>query len=275
MVDDEPNGPTSTNDLNLTQPQENSETLKSPVEVPKSMPQDTDNSLGLAITLDAPSLPSQPSQPASQQNGNQQNGNQQNGTDENPLSATAMGDADIDSMFADLEKGSADSTLNLDLGLSTADIGTASDDLFGDVNFDEITTSEDLNSLMPGLENIVKDDDNDLTIPNVATANMIAAPPAPTTTAATTTEAQNPATTANNINGTSDQAMQNETAAAPPPPIPPMEDQPLSATAPLDSNFDDLFTDSNFSFEGIGDNDMGGDSSMGDLGDLEDWLKGD
>ncbi len=155
--------------------------------------------------------------------------------------------APFESMFNDIEQPTNASSLDFDLGFSN------SQDLLNNPVFDNIdlsnteeatalnaTSAEDINTLLPGLENYVNDGGD---------FSMIDFPPAtmPELTAATT-NAPTESTTAgaNNTGGTGQAAEM----------------------APMESNFDDLFGSGDWA----GDGDMG-DGAMVDFD--EDWFKTD
>ena len=200
--------------------------------------------------------------------------------------------APFESMFTDLDNPSGPTSLDFDLGFPPASTTDAPDLLIDDTIFntmppatasnldDQIqsqtlnTSAEDIDTLLPGLDNYVNDPADfsmlDLTIPTVASST---APETTTTTAAAAAAA----------------AITNNSAPAPPPP-PAAQPQNANTDAaaqqiqqlgqmdaapsalPLESSFDDLFGGSGD--WGAVDDEMGGDG--GTLGDFdEDWFRTD
>lgn len=155
--------------------------------------------------------------------------------------------APFESMFNDSEQPTNASSLDFDLGFSN------SQDLLNDPVFDNIdmgnteeatnlnaTSAEDINTLLPGLENYVNDGGD---------FSMIEFPPTtiPELTIATTNAPAEPtAAGVKNMGGTGQAAEM----------------------APMESNFDDLFGSGDWA----GDGDMG-DGAMVDFD--EDWFKTD
>jgi len=153
--------------------------------------------------------------------------------------------APFESMFNDVEQSTNINSLDFDLGFST------SQDLLNDPVFDNIdlsnteeatnltaTSAEDINTLLPGLENYVNDGGD---------FSMIDFPPTtmPELTAATTNAPTESTTAGANNTGSAGQAAE---------------------MAPMESNFDDLFGSGDWA----GDGDMG-DGAMVDFD--EDWFK--
>lgn len=209
-----------------------------------SMPQDAENSMGLAITM--PQNPTaeviEPLKSPDKKFGGATQ------VAEAPLD-TSTADLDFESMFNDTDLTGADDTMNFGIDFSAE--GNLSQDVLTDSAFEDIemsnadisnlgaTTSEDINTLLPGLENFV----------NAGTDfSNINIPVAPTL----------PETTLVAPSGTVGAPAQHPT-------------QPVVA----DSNFDDIFESGDFSMEGTGDDGMG----TGTLGDFEDfdeeWFKTD
>lgn len=149
-------------------------------------------------------------------------------------------DVNFESMFNDSGTAGDNDQMDLDLGF-TNDTNTAQDFL-NDSAFDDMTMSnddvknlnttsnEDLNTLLPGLENYVNAGD-DFSLTGIPESNSIALPN-PTGVTGTT----GPAGTV------------------------PVEQ------APIESNFDDFFASGNY-VDGGGDEDMGGDGAFGDFDD--------
>ena len=161
-------------------------------------------------------------------------------------------DADFESMFNDVEGADADNDINFDLDFSTdANMGQdlINDNAFGDITNPNNTlidlnaaSNEDINTLLPGLENYVHDGED---------FPMLDIPPA-TTLPATAMLPQ--ATKAGNINVA----------------------EAVADAAPVESNFDDMFFGSgDLMMGGAGDGDMG-DDGIGDFGDFDEaWFKTD
>lgn len=155
--------------------------------------------------------------------------------------------APFESMFNDIEQPTNASSLDFDLGFSN------SQDLLNDPVFDNIdlgnteeaaalnaTSAEDINTLLPGLENYVNDG-GDFSMIDFPTNTM------PQLTVATTNApTESTIVGANNTGGTGQAAEM----------------------APMESNFDDLFGSGDWA----GDGDMG-DGAMVDFD--EDWFKTD
>ena len=157
--------------------------------------------------------------------------------------------APFESMFNDLEQPSNGNNLDFDLGFSN------SEDLLNDSVFQNIdmtnteetanlnaTSAEDINTLLPGLENYVNDSGDfsmiDLPVTTMPEATTVAAP--------TNAMAEQPVTGTDNA-GIASQGIE---------------------MAPMESNFDDLFGSGDWAADG----DMG-DGAMVDFD--EDWFKTD
>lgn len=206
------------------------------------MPHDAENSMGLAITIAQDSIAEATEPPKSPEKKN----SGANPAAEAPPDSNAV-DLDFESMFNDTElTGGGD---EIDFGLDFASDGNLNQAVLNDSTFEGIemsnadmsslgaTTSEDINTLLPGLENYVNagTDFSNINVP-VASSLPENLQVAPVGTAAAPTQ----------------------TSA-----------QPVIA----DSNFDDIFGSGDFSMDGIGDDGMGG---VGDLEDFdEDWFKTD
>lgn len=161
-------------------------------------------------------------------------------------------DADFESMFNDVEGADADNDINFDLEFSTD--ANLDQDLISDSAFDDITntnsglldlsaaSNEDINTLLPGLENYVHDgeDFTMLDIPPITTIPESAALPQ------------------------SNKADKSNVAEA------------VADAAPVESNFDDMFFGSGYSnMGGAEDGDMA-DDGVGDFGDFDEtWFTTD
>ncbi|KAL8794617.1 MAG: hypothetical protein Q9195_002813 [Heterodermia aff. obscurata] len=236
-----------------------------------NQPIDLDPSAGLAINLQpdlqVPKAPTpKAEEPASKPSDQSQPAPAQN-TPEAPQSQQ-QDPAPFESMFTDLEHPSGPTSLDFDLGFPPTSTD-APDLLMDDSIFntmpaaptttdDQIqiqpqtlnTTAEDIDTLLPGLDNYVNDPADfsmlDLSIPTTTTA------PENTTTAA-------PPPPAQNTNNDAAPQQLGQMDAAP-------------STIPLESSFDDLFGGSGD--WGAMDDEMGGDG--GTLGDFdEDWFRTD
>lgn len=260
-----------------------------------TQPIDLDPSAGLAINLQpdlqvskAPTPKAD--EPTSKPSDQPQPALAQNPPEAPPPTASQQQDpAPFESMFTDLENSSGPTSLDFDLGFPPASTD-APDLLMDDTIFNTIppaasntddqiqtqnlnTTAEDIDTLLPGLDNYVNDPTDfsmlDLTIPTTTVSTT-----APEATATTTTTAAAAAA-----------AAINNSAPAPPPPAQPQNTnndagaaqqiQQLDAAPPmmpLESSFDDLFGGSGD--WGAVDDEMGGDG--GTLGDFdEDWFRTD
>lgn len=208
------------------------------------MPQDAENSMGLAITMPPDStteITEPPKSPEKKFSG-------ETPAAEAPLDSSAA-DLDFESMFNDTDLTGGDDTMNFRLDFSSD--ANLNQDVLNDSAFENIemsnadisnlgaTTSEDINSLLPGLENYVnaETDFSNINIPVPSTlpeASQIA--PVGTVGAPVQISAQ---------------------------------------PAIADSSFDDLFASGDFSMDGTGDDGMGG-GTLGDFEDFdEDWFKTD
>lgn len=208
------------------------------------MPQDAENSMGLAVTMPQDSIAevTEPSKsPEKKLSG-------ANPATEAPPDSSAA-DLDFESMFNDTDlTGGGDA---IDFGLDFASDGNLNQAVLNDSTFENIeisnadmsslgaTTSEDINTLLPGLENYVNagTDFSNINIPVASTL--------PDTS----------------------QVAPVGTATAPA--------QTSTQLAVADSSLDDIFGSGDFSMDGIGDDGMGG-GTFGDLEDFdEDWFKTD
>ena len=217
---------------------------KEDIAATQKMPQDSENSAGLAITIPSESLPNGHDPPISSNN---QAGDGA-ASAEAPLQTPNTANLDFESMFNDTDLTVADDAMNFELGFN-AD-GNLNDNILNDPAFDNMamsnqapaelpaTTNEDINSLLPGLENYVNagSDFTNIAMPNTSTlpADASAAGASATSTSA------------------------------------PTSNPPVMA----DTNFDDLFAGT-FSMDGVGDNDMAGDGSAEFQDFDDDWFKTD
>lgn len=211
----------------------------------QGMPQDSDNSAGLAITM--------PSGATAKANDNLRSPERKSGGTtppaEAPLDPTTA-DFDFESMFNDTDLTATDDAINFDLRFSTE--GNMNQDLLNDNAFEEITisntdianlgatTNEDINTLLPGLENYVNAQTNfsNISIP-AAAASTVPETAQGTAVVATDTAAQN-----------------------------------IPQAAGAEANFGDLFGPEEFVMGGTGDEAMGGDDNFGDFEEFsDDWFK--
>lgn len=126
----------------------------------QEMPQDTENSIGLAITMPAASTTEATELPKSPE----KKSSGATPSAEVPLESSAA-DLDFESMFNDTDLTGGDDAMNFGLDFSTD--GNLNQDVLNDSAFANIemnnadmsnlgaTTSEDINTLLPGLENYV------------------------------------------------------------------------------------------------------------------------
>ena len=155
-------------------------------------------------------------------------------------------DVNFESMFND--SGTADDNDQMDFDLGFTNEANTDQDFLNDSAFENITRSnedvknlnttsnEDINTLLPGLENYVNAGD-DFSLTDIPASNSTALP------------------NAANMSGITDAAVS----------------APLEQ-APLESNFDDFFASGNY-MDGGGDEDMGGDGGFGDFDDS--WFGND
>ena len=210
----------------------------------QGMPQDAENSMGLAITMPADSKTgvAEPTKsPEKIFSGSTP-------VAEVPLDSSAA-DLDFESMFNDTDLTGGDDAMNF--GLDFASDGNHNQDVLNDSTFANIeisnadmsnlgaTTSEDINTLLPGLESYVNAgaDFSNINIPVASTLPETSQVPPVGTVGA-------PAQVS----------------------IPPVV---------ADSSLDDLFGSGDFSMDGTGDDGLG-TGTFGDLEDFdEDWFKTD
>ncbi len=208
------------------------------------MPQDAENSMGLAITLPQDTTNESAEPPKSPE----KKFSGSTPAAEAPLDSNAA-DVDFESMFNDTDLTGGDA--NMDFGLDFSTDGNLHQDVLNDSAFENIemsnadmsnlgaTTSEDINTLLPGLENYVNagTDFSNISIPVASTL---------------------PETSQIAPVGTSGASAQ-------------ISAQPAVA----DSSLDDFFGSGDFSMDGVGDDGMDG-GTFGDLSDFdEDWFKTD
>ncbi len=208
------------------------------------MPQDAENSMGLAITL-PPDTTNESAEPPKSP---EKKFSGSTPAAEAPLDSNAA-DVDFESMFNDTDLTGGDA--NMDFGLDFSTDGNLHQDVLNDSAFENIemsnadmsnlgaTTSEDINTLLPGLENYVNagTDFSNISIPVASTL---------------------PETSQIAPVGTSGASAQ-------------ISAQPAVA----DSSLDDFFGSGDFSMDGVGDDGMDG-GTFGDLSDFdEDWFKTD
>lgn len=205
----------------------------------QGMPQDTENSMGLAINMPAASTTETTELPKSPE----KKSSGATPAADVPLESSAA-DLDFESMFNDTDLTGGDDDMNFGLDFSTD--GNLNQDVLNDSAFANIemtnadmsnlgaTTSEDINTLLPGLENYVN-----------AGADF------------------------SNINlsvpSTLPETSQVGTVGAPA--------QVSAPSVVADSTLDDLFGSGDFAMDGTGDDGMG-TGTFGDLEDFdEDWFK--
>ena len=208
----------------------------------QGMPQDAENSMGLAITMPVDSATETAEPPKSPEK-------KSSGAipaAEVPLD-TGTADLDFESMFNDTDLTGGDDAM--DFGLDFSSDANLNQDVLNDSAFANMemsnadmpnlgaTTSEDINTLLPGLENYVNAGTD------FSNINISVAPSLPETS----------------------QGASVGTVSAP---------AQVSAP-PVDANssLDDLFGSGNFSIDGTGDDGMG-TGTFGDLEDFdEEWFK--
>ena len=205
------------------------------------MPHDADNSMDLATTVaqDSTEITEPPKSPVKNPSGATPGA-------EAPLDSSAA-DLDFESMFNDTDLTGGDNAMNF--GLDFPSDGNLNQDVLNDSAFESIeisnadisnlgaTTSEDINTLLPGLENYVNagTDFSNINIPILPTL--------PETSQGT--NAGNVSTTA----------------------------QVSAQPAVAESSFDDIFGSGDYSMGGTGDDGLGA-GTLGDFEDFdEDWFK--
>ena len=208
------------------------------------MPQDVDNSMGLAIIMPQDSTTAAnepPKSPAKNISG-------ASPAAEALLDSNAA-DLDFESMFNDTELPSGGDTM--DFGLDFSSEANLNQEVLNDSAFENIemsnadisnlgaTTSEDINTLLPGLENYV-DAGTDFSNINIPAASSLP-----------------------------------ETSRLPPVGSVSAPVQTSTQPAVADSTYDDIFGSGDFSMDGTGDDGMGA-GTLGDFEDFdEDWFKTD
>ena len=205
------------------------------------MPHDAENSMDLAITVaqDSTEIVEPPKSPVKNPSGATPGA-------EAPLDSGAT-DLDFESMFNDTDLTGGDNTMNF--GLDFPSDGNLNQDVLNESAFENIemsnadisnlgaTTSEDINTLLPGLENYVNagTDFSNINIPILPTLP----------------EASQ-GTNAGNVGATAQDSA-----------------QPAAA----ESSFDDIFGSGDYSMGGTGDDGLGA-GTLGDFEDFdEDWFK--
>lgn len=223
---------------------ENTESDSNNITRDPGMPQDAENSMGLAITLPQDSIAEATEPPKSPE----KKISGATPAAEAPPDTSAT-DLDFESMFNDTDLTGGGDTI--DFGLDFASDGNLNQAVLNDSTFENMemsnvdmsslgaTRSEDINTLLPGLENYVNAG-ADFSNVNVPVASTL------------------PETS---------QVAPVSTSAAPA--------QASTQPAVADSSLDDIFGSGDFSMDGIGDDGMGG-GTFGDLEDFdEDWFKTD
>ena len=205
------------------------------------MPHNAENSMDLASTVaqDSTEIIEPPKSPVKIPSGASPGA-------EAPLDSSAA-DLDFESMFNDTDLTGGDNTMNF--GLDFPSDGNLNQDVLNDSAFENIeisnadisnlgaTTSEDINTLLPGLENYVNagTDFSNINIPILPTL---------------------PETSQGTNVGTVSATAQEST-------------QPAAA----ESSFDDIFGSGDYSMGGTGDDGLGA-GTLGDFEDFdEDWFK--
>lgn len=205
----------------------------------QDMPQDTENSMGLAITIPAASTTEATELPKSPE----KKSSGATPAAEMPLESSAA-DLDFESMFNDTDLAGGDDDMNFGLDFSTD--GNLNQDVLNNSAFTNIemnnadmsnlgaTTSEDINTLLPGLENYVNAG-TDFSSINLS------------------------------VTSTLPETSQVGTVGAPA--------QVSAPSVVADSTLDDLFGSGDFTMDGSGDDGMG-TGTFGELTDFdEDWFK--
>lgn len=164
----------------------------------QGMPQGSDNSMGLAISMPPDVTAEAQDHPKSLE----KKPTEATGEVEAPLELPDSGDLDFESMFNDTDLTAADDAMSFDLGFSTDP--AVSQDILNDTSFENInmsntdmtnlatTTNEDLDSLLPGVENYLNADTDfsSISVPAASSLPETTQGTVATTTGATT---QNPA----------------------------------------------------------------------------------
>ena len=205
----------------------------------QGMPQDSENSVGLAITIPSDDIPEPSEQPKTPEHPAEANT-----VPEAPIEISDAIDLDFESMFNDTDPKAIDDALNFDFDFST-DSAMAEDILmdsgFNDSNINNTntanipaTSNEDIDSLLPGVENYLnaETDFSNITMPTTTTLPNTSQPAAASATQA---------------------PLQEST-------------EPVMAETSFDDNFFGL---GNFEMEGAGGDELG-DGTLGDFEDF-DW----
>ena len=239
--------PMQTNESDGTKPEAVAEIVEDkPVTIPEEISHDPEKPKGLAIKIDptasAPAASTAVPTTADQALENGDNTAEQ--PNETPTTGN-LRDAHFESMFNDDGMVDANDDIDFDLAFPNDTNGAGdllNDSAFQNINVDNVdgtnntTSNEDINTLLPGLENYVSDG-NDFSMVELPTSangfpgdvNAISAPTA--------------------------------TSSAPAPADP----------APIDSSFDDIFNFGNF---GNADDELGDTGDMNEVGDFDDdWFK--
>lgn len=161
----------------------------------QGMPQDSENSVGLAITM-----PPDDAVEAKEPSGIlEAKAVEAAAVPETSLDIPDATDLDFESMFNDTDLTSGDNALNFDLGFSTDPATTQ--DILNDTSFENLdmsntdmtilpaTTNEDIDSLLPGVENYLNADP-DFTNISVPPASIVPEISQTTLTATTTAPAE-------------------------------------------------------------------------------------
>lgn len=204
----------------------------------QGMPQDSADSVGLAITMAPEAIGETSEQPKAPEDKPTE---AVASTAEVPLEMSDAAEIDFESMFNDTDLTNADDTLNFDFGLSSTDDVTMNQDILLDSSFENINmsiannaeisnanlgTTEGIDSLLPGVENYLNADTD---FSNISIPTTTALPQA----------SQAPIVSAGEV------AAATEAPTA----------QDPGAPAPAETSFDDNF---------FGDFDMGGADDLGD-----------
>ena len=209
----------------------------------QGMPQDSENSAGLAITIPPDSTTSAQSQP----NNVEKQPETAPSVPETSLDIPDAADLDFESMFTDTDLVNGDDAMNFDDLSFSMDTNVMNQDILnntalqnttlGDADITNLpsTSNEDINSLLPGLENYVNADTTDFS--NIGMPS-------------TSTQPEN---------------TQGAAVAATTTGMPPASSNPAEP-APADTSFDDLFG-MDFDMNAAGGDEMGD----GTLGDFEDF----
>ncbi|KAL8685506.1 MAG: hypothetical protein Q9224_005788 [Gallowayella concinna] len=243
-----------------------------PFSIPQSLPPDPDEPKGLAISLDQGSSlspPTTPTKPESETiNGATDLLKQANAAPPN------FSNADFESMFDDPDLPGSNDEIDFDMTFSTDNVNDPTDlldasafenipmgnpDNVGTQNNNNTTASEDLTTLLPGLENYVTDSNTEFQLPDIMSGsnllgdnNSIPILPIPNS------NSNNPA-----IPNTGDGDGDGDGQPT----------QTITNAPIIESSFDDMFGIDSY-MNGTGDDELGGTGSMGEVGDFdEEWFK--